>query len=242
MPLVGLTVIAAADEIARLREKTAETDWCKGAKLVELEPAEPIPPELIDKATVVVIQVDQNEPRSMRRVEQIHQRRPELPQVVALSDANLSVVRTMLRQGVADVVSLPLNPDEVLQAAITSVEKQSGPARAAVVRAPLVAVVRSLGGSGATTLVTHLARQFSQVPGPEHDVCIMDLDVQFGTVADVLGLHSRRNLSDVMEAGDRLDGQFLRSIAVERQSGLSVITAPPEISGGGGIFKTMRKT
>lgn len=228
MPLAGLTVVATSDDIARLRSAT-EAAWADEVTMLALDLDKPIPDEAIDRARAIVIQVDRGEPASMRRIEQVRARRHDLPQIVALANADLAVVRALLRQGVSDVVSLPLDPEEILQASLTAIEGRKAP-EASGDRAPLVAIVRSLGGSGATTLLTHLANRFVEAEAQgSRGVCIMDLDVQFGSVTDVLGLSPRRNLTDLLEAGERIDGHFLRSVVSTHKSGLSIIAAPDEI-------------
>src|SRR5690606_293282 len=137
----------------------------------------------------------------MRRIERVRTLRPELPQIVALASADLSLVRTLVREGVADVVSLPLQPEELLQAAVAVLEVRSAQDDSRIELAPVVAITRSLGGTGATTLATHLAADFARQGSR---VCLFDLDIQFGRVAEVLGLQPRRSLTDLLDAGVRI--------------------------------------
>lgn len=222
-----ITVVASPEEIEKL-ERTEGTGWLHDAELVALGVADPIPSQIVDRAEVILIEVDPEEERSMRRIEQVKARKPGLPQIVALSNANVSVVRTVLRQGVCDVVAKPLDPAEILQASLRLVEASEDSA-AETGLAPMIAVVRSLGGCGTTTLVTHLAHALQTQSHDHAEVCVIDLDVQFGSIADSLSLVPRRDLSDLIEAGNRLDGQFLRSVALQHESGISVIPAPREI-------------
>ena len=220
-----LTVLAAAEQISSLRASDS-AQLLQEARLVALELQEEITAEHLADAGILVVQIDPDVSASMRRIERVRSLRPELPQIVALERADLGLVRTLLKEGVADVVALPLVPEDLLQAAITVLEARA-PREASTVRtAPLVAVTRALGGSGATTLVTHLATAFAA----EHQgVCLFDLDVQFGRVAEVLGLQPRRTLTDILDAGARIDPALMHSVAVQHSSGLSVIAAPEDI-------------
>ena len=155
--------------------------------------------------------------------------RPDLPQIVALDSADLRLVRTLVRQGVADVVSLPLQPEELLQVSIAVMEVQAAKDGSRTGLAPMIAVTRSLGGGGATTLVTHLAACLAESGPADRSVCVFDLDIQFGRIADVLGLSPRRNLTDLLEAGVRLDASLLRSVVATHGSGVNVIAAPQDI-------------
>ena len=224
-----LTVIAASEQIDALQAARG-APWIEDANLVPLELEQEITDAHLFGAGIVVMHVDPAVPSSMRRIERVRGLRPELPQIVALASADLRLVRTLVREGVADVVALPLAPEELLQVAIAvmEVEAEKDGSRAGL--APLVAVTRALGGGGATTLVTHLAAAFADaLPEAGQRVCLIDLDVQFGRVAEVLGLKPRRTLTDLLEAGVRLDDAFLRSVAVTHSSGLVVIAAPQEI-------------
>ena len=223
-----LTVVAAGEQIEALRAAKG-APWIENATLLPLELHEEVTDSHLFGAGVLVVQVDPAVPRSMNRIERIRALRPELPQIVALESADVRLVRTLVREGVADVVSLPLAPEELLQAAIAVMEVQAAKDGSRAGLAPLIAVTRALGGGGATTLITHLAASFADAGGDEPSVCLFDLDIQFGRVAEVLGLTPRRNLTDLLDAGDRLDDSLLRSVAVAHSSGVAVVAAPEDI-------------
>jgi pilus assembly protein CpaE len=61
------------------------------------------------------------------------------------------------------------------------------------------------------------------------EACLIDLDVQFGNAALQLGLQPALTFADLVEAGKRLDGDLMRSVATRHPSGLRVISAPHEI-------------
>ncbi|MXP41616.1 AAA family ATPase [Altererythrobacter soli] len=223
-----LTVLAASEQIAALRA-AAGAPWIEGARLLPLELHETITDAHLFGAGILVVQVDPTVPGSMDRVERVRALRPDLPQIVALESADLRLVRTLVRQGVADVVSLPLSPEELLQVVIAVMEVQSAKDGSRAGLAPLIAVTRALGGGGATTLVTHLAASFADPEADKPNVCLLDLDIQYGRAAEVLGLSPKRNLADLLEAGDRLDASLLGSVAAPHASGVAVIAAPAEI-------------
>lgn len=221
----SLTVLADSDQIEILRTAKGGP-WLADAKLVPLDNDEEITEAHLIGTGILVVQIDPQVPKSMRRISRIRSLRPDLPQIVAIEKADIRLVRTLVREGVADVVSLPLDREELFQAAATVAEIQAGERAARSALAPLVAVTRALGGSGATTLATHLAAELARRPA---SVCIFDLDIQFGRVAEVLGLSPRRNLTDLLDAGVRADSAFLHSVAAEHATGFSVIAAPSEI-------------
>jgi pilus assembly protein CpaE len=223
-----LTVIAASEQIEALRAARG-APWLEDANLLPLELDQEITAAHLLGAGIVVLHVDPAVPRSMDRIEKVRALRPDLPQIVAIESADLRLVRTLVRQGVADVVALPLSPEELLQVAIAVMEVQAAGDESRTTLAPLVAVTRARGGSGGTTLVTHLAAAFADPHRTEPNVCIIDLDIQFGRVAEVLGLSPKRDLHDLLEAGVRVDESYIGSVAVAHPSGVAVIAAPQEI-------------
>src|SRR5687768_4618748 len=95
-----LTVIAASERIEELRAaKTAS--WIDDFELIPLELSEAIQPHHLAGAGIVVLHLDPNVPSSMDRIARVRSLRPELPQIVALDSADLRLVRTLVREGVA---------------------------------------------------------------------------------------------------------------------------------------------
>ena len=225
---VPLTVIATSDQIDALNAAKG-APWIADANLIALELDQEITDLHLLGAGIVVLHVDPDVSSSMKRIEKVRALRPDLPQIVALDSADLRLVRTLVRQGVADVVGLPLSPEELLQVAIAVMEVEAANDDSQASLAPLIAVTRAQGGGGATTLATHLAAALADPRRPDSTVCIFDLDIQFGRVAEMLGLSPRRNLTDVLEGGVRIDDAFLASVAVTHSSGVAVVAVPQEI-------------
>src|SRR5690606_30594492 len=141
-----LTVIAASEHIDALTADR-EAPWLEDVALIPLGLPDTITDTHLAGAGILVVQIDPAVPASMRRIERVRQLRPDLPQVVALESANISLVRTLLREGVADVVSLPLSFEELLQAAVTVMESRAPQPEVQDTLAPLVAVARTPGAS-----------------------------------------------------------------------------------------------
>ena len=223
---VPLTIIATDEHVERLKASTA-ADWIGGTTYHAIDLDGSIREEHLNSSEIVIVQMDPSVPESMGRIGKIHALRPDMQIIVALDHADMRLVRTLVREGVSDVVSLPLQPEEILQAALAILEVRN---KRSVTDGRLISVTRAIGGTGATTLVTHLARHFAQDGAGAGNCCIIDLDIQFGRVAEVLGVSPKRNLGDLLEAGDRLDGAFFKSIAVESEHGVAVLAAPQEIA------------
>lgn len=221
-----LTVFANSEQIARLTD-AAGAEWLDHTILSAIDLSAPLPTDDLLRGQIVVLQVDANAPASLERVKQLRASHPDIVQIAALANADARLVRTLLREGVADVVDLPLDPEEILQAGLAAMEDKAQSENTRTRRAPLIAVTRAEGGGGATTIATHLAHRLASDNG---SCCLFDLDIQFGRVSEVLGLHPRRTLSDLLEAGERLDEAFLRSVCTEMDDALSIVAAPQDIA------------
>ena len=88
----------------------------------------------------------------------------------------------------------------------------------------MVAVYSPKGGVGTTTIATNIAIGGA---APTDRVILVDLDLQFGSVATHLNLDATQTLADVVrdEAALR-EPELLRTYAVRHDSGLHVLAAP----------------
>lgn len=204
-------------------------DFPAGVRAEALDPSAQVPEYLLRGATQVVVEVDPRDTRSMRRLSALREMHPDIPMIAAIGDASVSLVRTLVRQGVSDVVSLPLEPDELMQVVLEASVRRDTRPRAVQALAPLVAVARSIGGCGATSIATHLASDLAANAPHGKGAVIVDLDMQFGNVGVYLGVNARGNLNDLLEAGNRLDDELLSSVIGDAGGGLSVIAAPEAI-------------
>jgi len=189
-----------------------------------------INPEELAGAAAAVIQVDADSAASMKRFQKLATS-TETPLIAAAYEPPLALVRALLRAGAHDVVPLPLSIEE-LEASLAPLTAQLNKRSdaAAVANAKLVSIIKSVGGVGATALVSQLAIRFAEHEAAmRREACLIDLDVQFGDVAFQLGLRPKLSLADLLEAGARLDGDLLRATTSEHSSGLKVIAAPDQM-------------
>lgn len=188
-----------------------------------------IPGHLIAAAQVLVVEVDPDMPQSIDRLIELGRQYPGLPRIAAIANGSVPLVRTLVREGVTDVVSLPFQIEELLDASLGAIAAVKARAQSTVKLAPMVAVVGSIGGCGASSIATHLASEIAAQIGSARDVAMVDFDLQSGTVADYLGCAGTGSLADLLAAGDRLDQELIQSIAQPTDHKVSVFAAPPDI-------------
>ena len=182
---------------------------------------------LVRSTDVLICQVSPENPRDLELFERfVKENAGRMPVVAAVRDLTVAITRRVLRSEAVDVLPIPFTPDELHQAIETGRDAIirdgiAGPSRAG----RIVAFVGALGGMGTTTLAT----QSGMIWAEKASVCLIDLDVQFGNAALYLNIRPSLSLADLVEAGDRLDSELLRSVAAQHPSGLNVIGCPPDI-------------
>src|SRR5205085_4197593 len=116
-----------------------------------------IDPEQLATAVMAVVQVDPDAPSSVKRFQKLAQA-VDIPLIAAAYEPPLALVRSLIRAGAHDVLPLPLTLDELETSIATLADRLSAPsARGSVENGKLVSVTKSVGGVGATALLTQLA-------------------------------------------------------------------------------------
>ncbi len=198
-------------------------------ELMIIDASAPVDPATLVGTSALVVQVNENEPASVARFDELA--KGDLPLIGAAYDPSLAFVRKLVRAGAHDVVPLPLDRSE-LESALDPVRRmiaaQAPRGRAA--HRKIVTIIKREGGIGATALLGQLATRFAAGEAKQdREVCLLDLDVQFGDAAFQLGLRPSLGVKELLEAGNRLDGELVRSVAVSHASGLKVVAAPRDI-------------
>ena len=222
----GAFLVADVDAIAGLLLDSASRESLDLSE-VPLPIDADIPDEVVAKAEIIVVQADPASPKSIQRIVRLRASRPTLPIIVALRDADLAITRSLIHQGVNDVVSIPFDPEQLrssLFEASVSADRDLG---RQIKLAPIFTFIGGTGGCGTTTIATHVAAEFAR--RDSHTCCLVDLDVQFGTAAAFLGLPQQRSVADLLEAKERLDDDLIRSVADKFEHNMSVIAAPHDI-------------
>lgn len=124
-------------------------------------------------------------------------------------------------------VSAPPPPQVVARATQISPAFQAqpgpGPAR-------IIAVHGLSGGAGATTLATNLAWEMAnRDKGTPLRVALIDLDLQFGSVATYLDLPRRDAVYEMLSDLEHLDEDALKQALLVYQNRMHVLTAPADI-------------
>lgn len=154
--------------------------------------------------------------------------------VVTSRTPTVDGMRMLLRHGIVDLLPQPLVAEEVMRAVALALEgaRQRPHAATAPGKQALGAVacvLRAGGGVGGTAIATQAACAIGKASPGSGRVCLLDLDLQFGSAAFHLGLDQRTHLLDLGAAADGLDGAMLKNAMARHSAGIDVLAAPPGI-------------
>lgn len=130
---------------------------------------------------------------------------------------NREAVRLAMQAGARDFLPEPVVPGELRAALLRLVtETRSGAPHGG----RLIAVINAKGGSGATLIACNLAHQLSIQGGKS---LLLDLDLQFGSVAHAFDVSPAHGPVDVLQRADSLDGVALHGFCSHFSGTLDVL-------------------
>jgi pilus assembly protein CpaE len=142
--------------------------------------------------------------------------------VIAIGDRNdVGLFRDLVNNGVSDYLVKPISP-ALIQKSLLNVVESAGQSRQSDRRGRLVAVFGARGGVGSTMLATGIA--WSIAHRRRRRVALVDLDLQFGTVALALDLEPSPGLREALEHPGRIDALFIERAMVRQSDTLYVLS------------------
>ncbi len=161
--------------------------------------------------------------------------------ILIAEDVTPGALHSLLRQGADEFVPYPLPEGELAQAIerirtpapapIPTPEVQASTLQAGAQKDGAVIVVHGLaGGTGSTTLAVNLAWELANVDkegGPS--VCLMDLDLQYGSVSTFLDLPRREIIYEMLSDTESLDEEILGQALLDYEGKMRVLTAPADM-------------
>ena len=153
----------------------------------------------------------------------------QAPIVLLVAEAYTDLVETAFAAGVDDVLVLPQSV-ETIAFSIRKAHESSrrghgyGPQDPDVPRGRVITVFSPKGGTGKTVLSTNLAAYLAGKT--DKRVLLIDLDLQFGDAAIMLGIDPERTMYELVQAPGALDAGKLAGYTTHHRSGLDVLAAP----------------
>jgi pilus assembly protein CpaE len=146
---------------------------------------------------------------------------------VVLRNADVTTTRRLVRAGAADVLPAPVG--EPALALCLERLLAAGAAGPATARKPgaIVAMLKAGGGVGATALCVQAGILLAQRGSDE--VCLADLDLQFGSGGVYLDLPEAITIADCLGSGASLTDTPYASALATHRSRLRLLAAPREV-------------
>ena len=148
------------------------------------------------------------------------------PLLLLASGTPSTLLEEALESDVSDVLLLPQLTENVVFAirkaahAGRRLQSQGGHGR----RGRIVTVFSPKGGTGKTVTATNLAAALAKHGGKR--TLLLDLDLQFGDAAIMLGLEPEKTIYDLVTAPGELDSEKLAGYTTRHTCGLDILPAP----------------
>jgi pilus assembly protein CpaE len=143
--------------------------------------------------------------------------------LVASGAEAAAMLEQALEQDVADVLLLPQLTNNVVFA-IRKASHARRQLQTAVHRGRVITVFSPKGGTGKTVVSTNLAAMLAKNEGKR--TLLLDLDLQFGDAAIMLGLEPTKTIYDLVVAPGELDSEKLAGYVTKHPCGVDVLAAP----------------
>ena len=191
---------------------------------------------------VLVMDVNLPDMDGIRATEQVSSELPLVPVILISVQEDREYLRRAMQAGARQYLVKPFAADELVDAIRrvhqlellkrqVSAPPPSAPAAGADDRSAgeLVVVYSGKGGVGKSTVAVNAAAALARESGEE--VALVDLDLQYGDAAVLLGVEPTGTISDVAQSYPNIDGPFLGAVMPEA-AGVRVLAAPlsPEMA------------
>ena len=149
----------------------------------------------------------------------------QAPIVLLASGESSAFLEDALDADVADVLLLPQLTENV----VFAIRKAGHTGRRGKAARPqgagrVITVFSPKGGTGKTVTATNLATSFAKNAGKR--TLLLDLDLQFGDAAIMLGIEPEKTIYDLVVAPGELDTEKLAGYVTRHASGLDILPAP----------------
>lgn len=141
-------------------------------------------------------------------------------------DLSQDLLMQAMQAGITEILTKPVNPAQVLSALNriwrktgrrVENENRSGPGRA-------LALFGTKGGVGTTSLAVNLAVEIQRMTRKR--TLLLDLDVELGETALMLGMEPKFSLTDLIRNFHRVDSGLLASYIEHHECGIDLLAAP----------------
>ncbi len=161
--------------------------------------------------------------------------------ILIAEDVTPASLHQLLRKGADEFVPYPL-PEQELQSAIDRIRvtepepetvktHHTHTLKSGASKEGALLVVHGLaGGTGATTMAVNLAWELASIPDdPQPSVCLLDFDLQYGSIGTYLDLPRREAVFEMLSDTENMDEEVFGQALLSFEDRLQVLTSPTEM-------------
>ncbi len=176
---------------------------------------------------VVILDMAGDPERAIRVASAIASGSPRAVLVGTGPELESSCLLDAMRAGIVEYVPRPIEASSMSDA-LGRVMRKKGWAESqdGHRNGKLLAFFSAKGGSGSTSVVTNVGIELHRLTGKK--TLLVDLDLELGEIASLLGLRPRFHFVDLVRNFHRMDSDLLPSYIESHESGVHVLTAPFE--------------
>ncbi len=147
---------------------------------------------------------------------------------------SIETLKKVMHAGAGDFLQTPLKAKELIRT-ITSLNRIKQAQRKYFMdnslilnhkQPKVISVFSSKGGVGKTVVATNVAVALQELTGG--DIMLMDMDLQFGDITDLLNLAPKTSIIDLLEDKDNIEENELGKYLTPHYSGIKVLAAPQQ--------------
>ncbi len=177
---------------------------------------------------VVVIDLDSDQEAALELVSQICSRDASATVIVYSVSRDPEVVVRCMRAGAREFLAMPVSKPHLAEALARVAERHADSSEKPKADGKILVFWGAKGGVGVTTLATNFAVALRAEAGSR--VALVDLNLQLGDVAMVLGVEPQFTVADALRSSNRLDNEFLSALLVDHESGIAVLAGPDQFT------------
>jgi pilus assembly protein CpaE len=176
-----------------------------------------------ERCRLVAVELGGKPDEALALLRQLRERAPHVVAVAASADSSVQTLRSALKAGASELLSLPVDAKE-LNKVLIKCTQTGGTRPTSDTVGQVLTFCGARGGLGVTTLAVNVAARLAT--RAEASVVLVDLDLQRGDVAAFLNLTPAQSLAAVVAARGEVDVAFLHDVLTRHTSGLFVLPAP----------------
>ncbi|HSU60782.1 MAG TPA: AAA family ATPase [Bryobacteraceae bacterium] len=173
---------------------------------------------------VMIVDLDGDPERALDLVEGVCGANSSITVMVFSNRADQDLLVRCMRAGAREFLADPIQPGKIGEALVRASARRQEARRQKKTAGKMLVFVGAKGGSGVTTVGANFAVALARESRSK--VALVDLELQLGDAALTLGLSAQFSIADALENVHRLDSDFLSTLLIRHDSGVSVLAAP----------------